>query len=538
MKNKIIAGSALIAGAVTQLYAEQTSKPNFIVILVDDVGYADFSCYGGPVNTPNIDRLAKNGVRMSQMYNCARSCPTRASLLTGLYPQQAGVGHMVENISERAGSNAYQGYLNKSCVTLAEVMSANGYYTAMTGKWHVGQKDGVTPVRRGFQHALHSAAGGFYFYNDPKAVLFLDDKKIDNADPRLPKQWYSTDLWTTYAMKYVDDAVDQQKPFMIYLAYNGAHFPLQAPKAAIDKFKGKFKKGWTEMRNEVYKRQLAMNLLGRDYSLTKANPLIPDWTKLDQKQLAESEYIREIYAATITSIDENIGRLVKELKAKGVYDNTVIMLMSDNGGNAEGDTVFGIYEGEQPGQVNSRVFLGQAWAESANTPFYLYKRQTHEGGISTPFIVTYPAGIPKAMDGKIVHQPGHVIDIMATLVGMSSATYPAEYNGNKITNMQGVSLFPLWKGETVKRNEPIFWEHENNYALRDGKWKLVKEAGDESYQLYDMENDRTEITDLAQKEPAVFESMKQKFEKKFKEVGAADIKFKLGRWFVSPQKYR
>lgn len=538
MKAKIIAGSVLIAGAVPQLYAEQISKPNFIVILVDDVGYADFSCYGGPVKTPNIDRLAKNGVRMSQMYNCARSCPTRASLLTGLYPQQAGIGHMTENVSKRAGSDAYQGYLNNSCVTIAEVMSANGYYTAMTGKWHVGQKDGVTPLRRGFQHALHAAAGGFYFYDDPKSILFLDDKKIDSTDPRLPKQWYSTDLWTTYAMKYVDEAVSQQKPFMVYLAYNGAHFPLQAPKAAIDKFKGKFKKGWTQMRDEVYKRQLAMNLLEKNYPLTKANPLIPDWTKLDEKQLSESEYIREIYAATITSIDENIGRLVKELKDKGVYDNTVIMLMSDNGGNAEGETVFGTYEGEQPGQVNSRVFLGQAWAESSNTPFYLYKRQTHEGGIATPFVVTYPAGIPKEMNGKITHQPGHVIDVMATLVGMSSATYPANYNGNDITAMQGVNLFPMWKGETLKRNEPIFWEHENNYALRDGKWKLVKEAGDESYQLYDMENDRTEITDLAQKEPAVFESMKQKFESKFKEVSAADIKFKLGRWFVSPQKYR
>lgn len=538
MKSKIILASTVLSVAGQLAYSQNVNKPNFVIILLDDMGFADLSCYGGPTPTPNIDRLAKGGVRMSQMYNCARSCPTRASLLTGLYPQQAGIGHMTENISKRAGSDSYQGYLNKSCVTLGEVMSANGYYTAMAGKWHVGQSNGVTPGTRGFQHSLHSPAGGFYFYNDPKASLFLDDKKIDSNDPRLPANWYTTDLLTTFAMKYAGEAKEQNKPFMIYLPYNGAHFPLQAPENQIKKFKGKFKNGCTDIRRDVYNRQLKMNLFGDKYALTAPNPLIPDWTKLDKEQTAQSEHIREIYAACISSIDDNVGRLVNYLKQQSIFDNTVFIILSDNGGNAEGKTVFGRYEGANPGAVNSTVFLGQAWAETANTPFYLYKHHTHEGGISTPLIVSYPNGIPARMNGKIVHQPGHVIDIMATVVGMSSAVYPTEYQGNNIIPMQGINLFPVWKGETVKRNEPVFWEHENNFALRDGKWKMVKEAGDESFQLYDMEKDRTEINDLAQKEPLVYADMKAKFDMMFKKTGSAVLKFPLGRWFVSPQKYR
>jgi arylsulfatase len=538
MKSKILIASAAFTLGGQIAYSQNGNKPNFVIILLDDMGFADLSCYGGPIPTPNIDRLAKGGVRMSQMYNCARSCPTRASLLTGLYPQQAGVGHMVYDRSKEAGSNSYQGYLNNSCVTLAEVMSENGYYTAMAGKWHVGHHKGVTPISRGFEHALHSANGGFYFYNDPKAIMYIDDKQVKSNDSRLPAQWYSTDLLTTYAMKYAGQAKQQAKPFMLYLSYNGAHFPLQAPENLIRKFKGKFKKGWSETRNEIYKRQLKMNLLGENYALTAPNPLIPDWTKLDKEQMAQSEHIMEIYAATVTSIDENVGRLVKYLKSQNLFDNTVIMILSDNGGSAEGETVFGTYKGTQPGAVNSTVFLGQGWAETTNTPFYLYKQNTHEGGISTPFIVTYPHAIPAEMNGKIVHQPAHVIDIMATLVSVSSAVYPTEYKGSKITPMQGVNLLPLWKGETVKRNEPLFWEHENNLALRDGKWKLVKEVGDESFQLYDMEKDRTETNDLAQNEPEVYKEMLVKFETMFHKTGAAHLKFNQRRWFVSPQKYR
>jgi arylsulfatase len=244
--------------ATAAMAQKDVDKPNFVVILVDDLGYSDFSCYGGVIPTPNIDKLAERGVRMSQMYNAARSCPTRASLLTGLYPQQAGVGYMTGDLSEETGSAAYQGYINETSVTMAEVLGSNGYFTSMVGKWHVGHAKGVTPVKRGFQRALHSAAGGFYFPQDEKAVLYLDDQKIQNDDPRLLKNWYSTDLWTNMGIQFINEAINDKKPFFLYLANNAPHFPLQAPADEIAKFKGKFSKGWDVLREEIYERQVAI----------------------------------------------------------------------------------------------------------------------------------------------------------------------------------------------------------------------------------------------------------------------------------------
>ena len=523
--------------ATAAMAQKDIDKPNFVVILVDDLGYSDFSCYGGVIPTPNIDKLAERGVRMSQMYNAARSCPTRASLLTGLYPQQAGVGHMTADLTNETGSAAYQGYLNETSVTMAEVLGSNGYFTSMVGKWHVGHAKGVTPSKRGFQRALHSAAGGFYFPQDEKAVLFLDDQKISNDDPRLPKNWYSTDLWTNMGIQFINEAINDKKPFFLYLANNAPHFPLQALADEIAKFKGKFSKGWDVLREEIYERQVAMNLLGKTYPLTKRNPLVPFWKDLDPEQKKKSEHTMEIYAAAIKKVDDNVGTLVADLKAKGVFDNTVIIILSDNGGNAEGQTVFGTYQGENPGQVNSNVFVGQAWAGMSNTPFYLYKHHTHEGGIATPCVISYPKGIPVGMNGKVVHQPGHLVDVMATLVGISKAKYPSRYNDHAITPMQGVNLLPLWQGKNLQRKEPIFWEHEGNIALREGKWKLVKEDKEKEFQLYDMENDRTEMNDLSEKEPAKVKEMMQKYEKKYTHVGAKPFKMKQFRWFVPVAEY-
>ncbi|MDO9634776.1 MAG: arylsulfatase [Paludibacter sp.] len=542
MNKKIMyyALSGLTATASVVLAQTDLKKPNYIVILVDDLGYTDFSCYGGVIPTPNIDKLAERGVRMSQMYNAARSCPTRASLLTGLYPQQAGVGYMTGELNENArftGSKSYQGHLNETSVTIAEVMAENGYFTAMAGKWHLGNHKDHTPRERGFHRSLHGRAGGFFFPEDPKAILFLDDKRIQNDDPRLPRNWYSTDLWTHMGLEFINEAIASKKPFMLYLAHNAPHFPLQAPESEIAKFKGKFSKGWDVLRQEIYERQLKMNLFGKPYPLSKKNPFIPNWDDVDPQQKKISEHTMEIYAATVKIIDDNVGRLVDELKKKGVFDNTIIMILSDNGGNAEGRTVFGTYNGEKPGQINSTVFVGQAWAEMSNTPFYLYKHHTHEGGIATPCIVSYPNGIPKPMHGKVVHEPGHLIDIMATLVESSGAKYPAKYNKNTITPMQGVSLLPVWQGKDIQRQTPIFWEHEGNVALRNGKWKLVKEKYEETYQLYDMENDRTEMNDLSLKEPLKFAEMMQQFNKMYDEIGAKPFEVKTFRWFVPVLKY-
>ena len=537
MNNKlsIVALSGLTA--LTAVAQNNPQKPNIIVVLVDDLGYNDFSCYGGVIPTPNIDALAESGVRMSQMYNCARSCPTRASLLTGLYPQQAGIGYMTGDLSKETGSKAYQGFINKTSVTLAEVMSENGYFTCMTGKWHVGQEEGVTPYTRGFQRSLNAPAGGFYYPNSNKAKLFLDNQLISNDDARLPKDWYSTDLWTHLGLQFVDEAISQKKPFMWYLAYNAPHFPLQAPEDEIAKFKGKFAKGWDVLRNEIYNRQMKMNLFGKQYPLSKRNPKIPLWNDVDAAQKAKSERAMEIYAACVKKVDDNIGLLVKELKDKGVFNNTMIVIISDNGGNAEGNTVYGSFNGVNPGDINSSVFVGQAWAEVSNTPFYLYKHHTHEGGISTPCVVSFPNAIPQKMNGKIIHEPSHVIDIMATMVAVSGAKYPEKYNGNTITPMQGINMLPAYKGGKVNRNAPIFWEHEGNVALRDGKWKIVKEVLEPEFQLFDMKKDRTEMNDLKNKNPKEYSRIKALFDKKYEEVGAKPLKEKELRWFVPVSKY-
>ena len=542
MKNIHLHATAALAAAFVPVLAADADKtvsvtPNFLIILIDDAGFADFGCYGSLIPTPNIDALAEKGIRMSQMYNCARSCPTRASLLTGLYPQQAGIGHMTGNDRSNI-SRAYQGYLNNNCVTIGEVMHDNGYYTAMVGKWHVGQGQGVTPWGRGFDHSLNAVAGGFYFGNDPKADIFLDGVKIEKGDPRFKDNWYSTDVWTEYANKFIDEATQKKQPFMVYLAYNAPHFPLQAPEEDVASFKGKFSKGWDILRQEAYERQQELNLLGKPYPLTKRSPLIPLWKDVDEQQRKQSLFIMELYAAVISHLDASIGEIVKELKEKDLFENTVIMILSDNGGNAEGRNVFGTFNGPNPGRWDSNIFLGQAWAETSNTPFFLYKHHTHEGGIATPFVVSYPAGIDSNMKGKIVHEPGHVIDIMTTLVEMSGATYPKTFKGNDIIPMQGINLYPIWKGEKPKREEPLFWEHENNVALRDGRWKIVKERNEPDWQLYDMENDRTECNDLAQTEPKIFENMMEKYRKMYEKSGATYIDFgNAPRWMVPVKEY-
>jgi arylsulfatase len=265
--------------ATTLPAAAQDARPNIVVILVDDMGWSDLGCYGSEITTPNLDRLARNGVRFTQFYNTARCCPTRSSLLTGLYPHQAGVGHMTE---ERKGPDGktlpgYSGHLNDRCVTIAEALKAAGYFTAMAGKWHVGHNYGVIPTKRGFDRALHAAAGGFYFNDSPRTEIFLDGKNLGRTDDPLPKQWYSTDLWTDYGLKFVDDARAARRPFFLYVAHNAPHFPLQAPAEEIAQWRGKFKAGWDKLREARHQRQIAMGLVDKSRTLTQSHDVVPAW---------------------------------------------------------------------------------------------------------------------------------------------------------------------------------------------------------------------------------------------------------------------
>lgn len=506
-------------------------KPNIIVILADDMGYSDLGCYGGEIPTPNLDKLAQNGLRLTSFYNGARCCPTRAALLTGIYSHQAGIGHMMED--KGVDHPAYRAQINNNSVTIAEVMKDAGYFTAMTGKWHVGQPHGTVPWKRGFDRSLNAPAGGFYYGAGKGAKLFLDGQELANDSDKLPKEWYTTDLWTDFGLRFIDEGIAAKKPFLLYLAHNAPHFPLQAPEEDIAKFKGKYLKGYEKLRQERYEKQIKIGLIDPSWKLPPANPNIPKWETLSAADKEKYDHMMAIYAAVIYRLDKSVGDLVAGLKKRGVFDDTVIMFVSDNGGNAE-PGIEGKYEGEKPGSAQSAVFIGQGWAEAACTPFWAYKHHTHEGGISSPGIISWPAGIPASRNGKFEKQPAHITDIMATLVDIGGAKYPATYHGNTIQPLEGTSLKPLLSGKSINRKNPIFWEHEGNRAIRDGKWKLVAERP-EQWQLYDIEKDRTELVDLAAKYPNVVKDLSAKYDVWFKRVGAEpyDQNFK---WFYDYDK--
>lgn len=493
MKLRLVLSTVLLCCVTFPLRA--ADKPNIVVILVDDMGFADIGSYGGEMHTPNLDALAKNGLRFSNFYNTARCCPTRASLMTGLYSHQAGIGHMTDD----RGLPGYSGRLNDKCVTFAEALKSAGYFTAMSGKWHVGQNLGVVPWERGFDRSLNAAAGGFYFQNSPRAKVFLNGAEANPDGASLPKQWYSTDLWTQYGLRFIDEARAKKQPFLLYLAHNAPHFPLQAPPDDIARWRGKFKAGWDKLRAARYQRQIKMGLIDKRWPLSPRPEGVPVWDSLTPQQQERYDHIMAIYAAVMERMDKAIGDLVKGLKERGELDNTLILFMSDNGGNAESG-VRGRLDGQHPGDAQSDVFVGESWATLNNTPFVRYKHYTDEGGIATPLIAYWPKGIGKARRGQIEDQPGHVIDIMATCLDVAGATYPKEYKGKPITPMQGTSLRPAFNGKSINRVQPLFWEHEENRAVRDGNWKLVAVAK-EPWRLYDLKADRTEQRDLATAQP-------------------------------------
>lgn len=496
----LAAGIAAILGLSVAVRAAP-ARPNIVVILVDDMGFSDISCYGGEIRTPNLDKLAAEGVRFTQFHNTARCCPTRAALLTGLYPHQAGVGHMTEERFDAEGKTlaGYSGRLNDRCVTIAEVLKSAGYFTAMTGKWHVGQNHGVTPWGRGFDRALTSAAGGFYFPEGRGAEVFYNGKSLGATNAPLPAHWYSTDLWTEYGLRFVDESRETGKPFFLYLAYNAPHFPLQAPPEDIARWRGKYKVGWDKLRQARYERLIALGMIDKAWPLSPRLEAVPAWDSLTPAEQDRYDNIMAIYAAVVEHMDKEVGVLVDGLRQRGLLDNTLILFMSDNGGNAESG-VPGRLEGEHPGDAHSTVFVGQCWATLNNTPFVRYKHYTDEGGIATPLIVHWPDGISAGRRGRLEPQPGHVIDIMPTCVDVAAAHYPEQFNGKPITPEEGVSLRPAFEGRPLGRRHPIFWEHEGNRAVLDGRWKLVALSG-QPWRLYDTAADRTEQQDLAAAEP-------------------------------------
>ncbi len=488
-----------------------SSRPNIVLIMVDDMGFSDIGCYGSEIPTPNLDALAANGLRFTQFYNTARCSPTRASLLTGLYPHQAGMGHLDDmHVPDWPG---YQGKLNDECVTIAEVLKPSGYFTCMTGKWHVGYQRGVTPSNRGFDRSLNLRNGGTYFpkqkgkNNDP---LFLNGEEISRTDPRVGNDWYSTYLWTEWGLKFIDEARSEKKPFFLYLAHCAPHFPLMAPQEDIQRHKGKYMEGWDILRRQRYERQIKMGLIKPDWPLSPRPSDSPAWDSLDLQEKERFDNMMAVYAAMIEDIDKSVGLLVSGLKERGVLDNTLLIFLSDNGGNAESGPQ-GRSEGKALGGPNSTVFIGMNWATLNNTPFYRYKHFTHEGGISSPLIIHWPKGVDGGRNGKFIEYPGHVIDIMPTCAEAAGAVYPKTFNTRPIKPMEGVSLIPAIHGKSLKRTAPLFFEHEGNRAVRDGKWKLVSKFMG-PWELYDMEADRTETKNVIDQHPRIAERLMAAYE--------------------------
>jgi arylsulfatase len=514
-----------------QKQQEKDSRPNVVIILADDMGFSDPGCFGGEIHTPNIDWLAKNGLRFTNFYNTSRCCPTRASLLTGLYNQQAGIGQMTIDRHEPG----YRGFLTENTVTLAEVLKSAGYHTAMSGKWHVSntivqptkqaQLDWLNhqayhptfspvsqyPVSRGFEK-FYGTIWGVVDYFDPFSL-------VDGTTPvkTVPKDYYHTDAINDTAAAYIREMSKENKPFFLYMAENAPHWPLMAKPEDIAKYKDTYKVGWEAIRDARYKRMVQMGLIDS----TKA-PLSPRWhPKLRWKDDPDSVWdarAMAVHAAMVDRMDQGIGRIIKALKETGEIDNTLILFLSDNGASSEicanygpgfdrpGETrdgrkiTYAVDKKAMPGPETTYSSIGPRWANVANTPYRFWKAESYEGGIHTPMIAFWPDGI-KVKKGSFTGQVGHVMDFMATVVDLAHATYPKEYHGHQITPMQGISLVPIFTGEKREGHKALFNEHNGGRYVRYEGWKLVSRDRDTTWHLYHINDDETELNDSSAQYP-------------------------------------
>lgn len=505
-------------------------RPNIVLIMADDMGYSDIGCYGGEIETPNLNRLANNGLRFSQFYNYARCCPTRASLLTGLHPHQTGIGHMTSTtpgtlrFNKQIGNKAYQGYLNRNCVTMAEALGLAGYQTYIAGKWHVGTWRPNWPVDRGFDRYFGTILGASdYFDPQPVKKLMLDDQPYEVSD-----DFYTTDYYAKYSAKYIREA-DKDRPLFLYTAFNAPHWPLQAWPEDIAKYQGNYNIGWDELRQRRLARQKEIGLVREDLELSPRDSEAPAWNEASDKE--DWAYRMAVYAAMVDRMDQGIGNILSALEDTGRLDNTLLVFISDNGGCAE---PYGPSPSKNPGIPGDETSFGYylPWANASNTPFRLHKHWTHEGGISTPCIVHYPKEVDRA--GQITNRMGTVLDLMPTFLEAAGADYPSYYNDYQIPPLEGESLQDVFHGDEEGQHAPMCWEHEGNRAVRDGRWKLVSYYSDEhqhgvgrgkrtgSWELYDMETDRTELNNVINDHQDITRQMIDRYDRWANRIGVID----------------
>jgi arylsulfatase A-like enzyme len=500
-------GSLAAAVAAGPLAGQQPKRPNIVLMLADDMGFSDIGCYGGEIDTPNLDRLAGQGVRFTQFYNTARCCPSRSSLLTGLYPHQTGVGHMTDVDQKLPG---YRGDLSRQCVTIAEALRPTGYRTLMSGKWHVCRSltsNKNWPLQRGFDRFFGTITGaGSYF--DPVTLT------RDNTPIRADAGFYYTDSIADHAVTFINEQARRTEPFFLYTAFTSPHWPLHALAPEMAKYRGRYKEGWDALRVARHRRQIDAGIVDGRWPLTPRDPRVPAWPGAPDKEWQARRM--EIFSAQVDRMDQGIGRILAALRQNGMENDTLVMFLADNGGCAEELTATwkGVYipartrDGRpvrlgndpavMPGPEETYQSYGLPWANASNTPFRLYKHWVHEGGIATPFIARWPGAVRRP--NTLTPQVGHLVDVMATCLDAAGAKYPEVHAGNRIRPLVGKSLAPVLRGETRPGHAELFWEHEGNRAVRQGKWKLVSRHPD-GWELYDMEADRTEMTDLAQEHP-------------------------------------
>ncbi|GAB5561276.1 MAG: arylsulfatase [Synoicihabitans sp.] len=480
------------------------SRPNIILIVADDLGYSDIGSFGGEIETPHLDQLAREGMRFTQFYNCGVCVTTRSGMYTGLYPRFPG------------RASAANSALRPEMTTLGSVLKAAGYQTAMTGKWHLGHEAPLRPIDCGFDefYGLLDGCCNFFnpaqpdpdFYNGGVVRHFAHNEEPVTS---FPKDYYSTIAFTDHAIEMIERFAESDSPFFINLNYTAPHFPLHALPEDIERYRGKYRRGYERMRRDRYARQNQAGLFdpdtvwlspadAKESDFRYDNDIVP-WDELDPVTRRREEERMEVYAAMVDRMDRGIGRVLRALENSGEADNTLVIFFSDNGGCASwptDETVpdFEAYNRGIPvGDGRGYEFVGKAWGWAQNAPFRRHKVWTYEGGIATPMIVRWPQAVRA---GTVTRAPGHVVDLMPTFVELADATYPTEREGYAVPPMEGQTLTPLLRGET-RPSPDMGWALFSNYAWREGDRKIVFNVSRQEWELYDLSIDRSETRNLA-----------------------------------------
>lgn len=499
-----LAGSGLLC-------ALPDKRPNIVLIMADDMGYSDIGCFGGEIHTPNLDRLAQNGIRFTEFYNASRCCPTRASLMTGLYAHQTGMGWMT---AADLGHPGYTGDLSRETPTLAERLGQAGYATFMAGKWHLCSAENADykgkpenwPLQRGFDKFFGTLAGGGSYF-DPQALMWY------NSRAHTGSKFYYTDSISDSARLFINEHMSEQSnPFFLYVAYTAPHWPLHAKPADTAKYRGLYEKGWDRIRQDRFERMHEQGILSDPWTLSERPDNIPDWDSLTDADKDDMDKRMAVYAAQIDCMDQGIGRILQTLESHQIMDNTLILFLSDNGASAEHIS----RRSKDTRLIGTRVSYEsyrEPWANCSNTPFRYYKGWEYEGGIATPLIVHWPKQVQNP--GYLCRQVGHVIDIVPTC--LEAAGVDLIGTAEELLELQGKSLIPWVQGREDTELRTLYWEHCANRAVREGEWKLVSFSHPEppcsgEWQLFHMKNDRTETRNVAAEHPEVVNKLSRKWQ--------------------------